>query len=539
MRLALTLGLLFILTITGSAATNIKIDATKQIGSIGNLYNIGYNGWGDITNKGMVGAFNDLKIKYCRIDVNLNELCGDKPGDYHWDYMTRADMEIGLVDRIRKIISNGWTPIIAFSYHGGVQQWMPRWFHGEANDSKKDGWTRYNLDGIKVTTGYGNQLESATQIARDLVNHFISRGLKGLYWETIYEMNPDMPLVEIHYAVGKGIKEADPSAKIIGPATWPGWSVEEQFVKPYLKKYGADLLDMVSAHWYGCNDHGFWKLMEGDDCLTMADTKQLAYLMGKTPEYKKWTRTLNSMLSNTTLNPTRKKIGIIYTEIDVNPTSYYLKNPINKDWPKYRADTDCFLNCNYYGGVWWASVLCNITSAGATADACKFNGRNYYGIQELAPNDIAYRYPVWFAFKLLRDQGQLISGKHMLSTSAKGAPMLEAFATGSSSDLRVIIINKSSAPQTADLSISGLKPGKWTATSYLFDKTRVAQFRGKQPGTESDGTFEGDPDNDSISTKCLSPIGSIKCKSIKGSILLNRQQYPPVSFTVLVFSNKE
>ena len=38
--------------------TQLRIEADKPIGPIGNLYNVGYNGWGDITYPGMVKFFN-------------------------------------------------------------------------------------------------------------------------------------------------------------------------------------------------------------------------------------------------------------------------------------------------------------------------------------------------------------------------------------------------------------------------------------------------------------------------------------------------
>ena len=61
-------------------------------------------------------------------------------------------------------------------------------------------------------------------------------------WETIYEIGHTMPMPRIHFAAARGIRSSDPSARLIGPATWPGWTVEERFVKPYLTTYGPDLL---------------------------------------------------------------------------------------------------------------------------------------------------------------------------------------------------------------------------------------------------------------------------------------------------------
>ncbi len=230
-----------------SPAASVAVDATKSLGPVGDLYNIGYNGWGDITAPGMTKAFQDFGTKYCRIDLNLRDLCGQKPGDYQWNYIGSPDAGLTFIQRVKQIIVNGWTPLIAFSYHSGAAG-LPRWFHGEMNDQKQKGWVRYNLAGSLADDGQGDQITAATQIARDVVSHVASQGLKGLHWETMYEMNPDMPLPKIHHAVARGIREADSRAIIIGPATWPGWSVEEAFARPYLGKYGADLLDKISTH---------------------------------------------------------------------------------------------------------------------------------------------------------------------------------------------------------------------------------------------------------------------------------------------------
>jgi hypothetical protein len=269
----------------------------------------------------------------------------------------------------------------------------------------------------------------------------------------------------------------------------------------------------------------------------MAHEKYLAFMMSKTGSYGNWTRPLHALLQDPQRNPTGKKIGIIFTEVDVNQTSYYLRNPVNPNWPRYRADTDCWLNTNYYGGVWWASVLCHLASAGGAAEAAKFNTRNYYGIQELAPPDKAYRYPVWFTFQLLQEQGGLRAGRPMVAAAAMGggAPLVEAFATGGPEDLRVIVINKSFHPQAAEVVVSGLAPGDWKATRYRFDQSRVAQFMGRKPGEQADGVFEGAPEDDSKSARCLEPLGTLECREAQGTQRIADLECPPISFTVLRF----
>lgn len=525
-------------TADSQPAAAITVDASRSLGTVGSLYNVGYDGWGDITNSGMIHAFNDLDVEYCRMRVDLEELCGDSPGDYRWDYASPRDVGVGFTDRVRKIIANGWRPLLAFSYHGG-HACLPRWFHGEHNDSNGKAWVRYNRDGTRAEEGWGDQLDAAAEIARETVAHLSREGITGLHWETIYEMGHDMPLVEIHHAVATGIRAADGTAKIVGPATWPGWTVQERFVKPYLAKYGPDLLDTVSVHWYADNDHDLWKLWAQEPegwILTLGHQEYTGAIMDRTGKYADWTRSLDALLKDPALNPAGKRIGISFTEIDVLAISYYLRNPVNEDWPEYRADRDCWLNTNHYGGVWWASVLCNIASAGVAADAAKFNTRNYYGLAEMAPGDRAYRYPVWFALKLLRDEGGLTRGRSMLATEVRGDSGLEAFATGGADGPRIILINKSREPQRADLRAEGLAQGNWNAVRFLFDQTRVAAFLGRRPGEQRDGQFEGAPEDDSKSLRCLEPVETLPCAWSEGQLRIAGVPLPPVSVTVLRLS---
>jgi len=526
---------------TTGSVIKVGIEADRPIGKIGYLYNVGYNGWGDITYPGMIKAFDDIGIKFCRIRVDLHHLCGERPGDYRWDYLAPEDEKMPLVQRVRKVIQNGWTPILAFSFHGTDSD-KPKWFVGDSGDSNRNSWTRYNVDGSRAASGYGNQLDATTRIAKDVTAYFALQGLNGLSWETIYEMDGGDPLVEIHHAVAKGIREADASATIIGPATWPGWSAEEAFVKPYLKKYGPDLIDMVSVHWYASCDHGFWKLRdglkEGKRIMTMADRDLMSYLMGETPGYGTQTRSLDRLLKSKALNPGGKKIGIIFTEADLNATSYYKRNPENPKWPNYSAGADCWQNTNYFGGVWWASVLCHVASSGVEADVCKFNTRDFYGIQEVVPPGGVYRFPVWFAMKLLRDSGGLRAGRQMLQASITGSGTsgVEAFATGNPQNVRIILINKSFDSQVADIAVTGLDGGSWEETSYVFDQSRVARFQGRKPGDKNDGKFEGFPKDDSSSEQSLKPIATAAFSRKDGSVSMSAVKCPPVSFVILSLS---
>jgi len=523
------------------AVTKVLVDAEKPIGPIGNLYNVGYDGFGDLTIPAMTKGFSDLGVKYFRLPIFLDELCGDKPGEYRWDAVMERDQGLDIIARIKKIQADGMTPLLVFCWHGFKGFHLPKWIHG---DEGRGSWMNYNLDSTKAEKGYGDQLPVVTQIARDFSAHLVSNGLKGLRWETIYEMDGNK-IVDLHYAVAKGIKESDPTARIIGPATWPGLSIEEVFVKPYLAKYGPDLLDGISIHWYANNDHGFWDqkpgLIDGTTILTMGDKNLLNYLMNETPAYGTWVKSLAALLKDKSVNPTGKKFEIGYTEADINSTSYYKRNPVNADWPKYNPEADVYHNTNYFGGVWWASLLGHVAASGTGADVAKYNGRFYYGVEDCVPPDKAYRYPVWFAMKLLGDQGGLRSGRQMISAKAAddGTPILEAFATGSADDLRVIVVNKTFYPQAAEIEVSGLKDGDWTATTYLFDQTRVAPFIGKKPNSgDEEGNYKGFPD-DSISEPSLLPTGEIKCTSVDGKMVLPIAPCPPVSFAVWTFKRAQ
>jgi len=102
--------------------------------------------------------------------------------------------------------------------------------------------------------------------------------------------------------------------------------------------------------------------------------------------------------------------------------------------------------------------------------------------------------------------------------------------------VRVLLVNRSPGPLDADLSVSGLSgmPGSWRATRYLFDRTRVAQFIGRKPGTTAEGRFEGFP-GDVPSQLSLLPVEVITGSSTTGTVHSPLVRCPPISFTVLVF----
>ena len=512
----------------------LNIDMSVSVSTVSDLYNAGYDGWGDITNPKAVGFLNDVGIKYCRIVMELNELCGDKYGEYNWQYVTAKDKGLGFIGRIKQIKSNGWEPVIVFSYHGGENK-IPKWFYGENNDNNERSWTRYNADGLLETNGVGNQLKIASDIAKDIVEKMALEGFSGLYWETIYEMGPEMPLVDIHYNIAKGIREGDLNAKIIGPATWPGWSVEEKFVKPFLEKYDADLLDYVSVHWYGTNEHELWDMGfdPNKDFVKMSDRQYLNYLMSMTNKYANWSVSLRNLLDNPELNHKNKKIGIMFTEFDVVAQSPYMKNPENLNWPNYSSESDCYVNTNFFGSIWCVSVLTNMAKNGKADAMFKFNTRNYYGIIDNAGDDDFLRLPIWFAWKLLQDKAKLVKGVEILKTSDENVPeTLEITAVKSGEKLNLIVINKSFKDENADIYIynGNLK----NTTKYLFNEDRTASFIGRKPGASEEGKFEFFP-NDNKNLLCLEPVEIIKTEENKKNTFLNNMHLPAMSITVLSF----
>ena len=511
------------------------------------LYSVGYNGWRDITDAEAIRELQDVRVRFCRIDVDLKLLCGDRLGDFRWNYTTPRDREQGFVARVQQIIANGWTPILALS----TSHSLPAWFKGDPTDAKSTPWTKLNLDGSPAADEKSDQYAQIEQITQAIAAGLAARGLKGLYWETIYEIGHTMPMAEIHYHAARGIRQADPTAKLMGPATWPGWTVEERFVKPYLAKYGPDLLDFVTVHWYADNDHGLWAApgwKERKGPITMGDRLFLQYLMEVTPKYAEWCKSLRALLDDRKLNAPGKRIGVVYTEFDALADSPYQHNPENSDWPKYRADADCYLNTNYFGGVWCASVLCDLAASGACDIACKFNTRDFYGLIENKPDDKGYfRMPVWFAWKLLQDVGQLRPGNSVTACEVTGpkdsavahggekdTPWVSAYSVATADGPRLIVINRSLESQTADVEVRvGGPGGTRQVRRYRFDQSRVAPFIGPKPGSKQEGGFEGVPD-DSANERCLQVLDTLPARVTGGTLAIAELQCPAVSITVLV-----
>lgn len=514
--------------------TQVRVDLSAPVATVPEgLYGVGYDGWGDILNPQGVKHLQDVRVRLCRIDVDLNEICGDRFGDFRWEYTTPRDLNVGFVSRVKRLRQNGWTPLLALS----IPRAMPSWFHGDPDDAKGKPWYGYNLDGSPAAEGKSDQWAELRRVTRGLAAGLAERGLKGLYWETIYEIGHTMPMADLHHYAAQGIADADPTAKLVGPATWPGWTVEERFVKPYLAKYGTEGLDFVSMHWYADNEHGLWaapEWKERNGPVTMADRLFLQYLMETAPKYGAWCTSLRKVLDETA-PAGAKRPGIVFTEFDCLATSPYQRNPENPDWPRYRADADCYLNTNYFGGVWCAAALCSMAQSGCLDAAYKFNTRQFFGLIDNSRDGGYFRQPVWFAWKMLQDIGGLVPGAQLLRTSVAGphdqaqehvdgvdSPWVMATAVRAAGGMRLILINRSLEPRSVEAHLpGGAMPGKWTR--YLYSEDRLARFIGREPGSTTEGAFEGAPD-DSLNARCLLPVDTLSAL---------RLQLPATSITIL------
>lgn len=518
--------------------TRVSVDSSRAAATVPDgLYGVGYDGWGDITSPQAVEHLKAVGVRYCRIDANLGELCGSAAGELNLDYTTPRDGGLGFSSRVQRIVQNGWVPIVALSTSFA----LPRWFHGDATDAAGKPWTAYNLDGSPARESLSDQYAALERVTRELTEGLARRGLRGLHWETIYEIGHTMPMAQIHYYAARGIREADAGAKLMGPATWPGWTVSERFYRPFAREYGVDLLDFVTVHWYASNEHGLWDLgyKPGEDIITMADRAYLECLMETAPRLAQWCRELRVLLCDRELNPTGKRIGIVYTEYDANAQSPYGRNPENPDWPRYRADADCYVNTNWFGGVWCASVLCNLAACEALDISCKFNTRQYYGLIDNAPDGGFFRQPVWFAWKLLQDVAGLVPGASLLTTEVSGptdqaeqhlkrqsTPWVEAYAVKAADGLRLVLINRSLDPQGVQLSLAAAQAGP-RLRRYLYSEERLARFIGPAPGSKTEGAFQGAPD-DSANLQVLSPLDELVLSDGRAGLTC-----PPVSITIL------
>ncbi len=504
------------------------------------FWGTGYDGWHDILSDSSVELLQEVGIHFCRISANLEELAGEVPGDLRLDYTTPNDVGVGFVDRLARIKVNGWQPLVALS----IPWKVPKWFYTGAKEGKP--FWQFNLDGSEVAQGAeSDQLLALERFAEQLAQGLKEEGFSGLTWETIYEIGHEAPMPALHYHIGRGIRMADPTAKLMGPATWPGWTVEERFVKPYLAKYGPDLLDYVSVHWYATNEHGLWArdFTPGETILTMADRDWLECVMETAPKFPVWCASLRKLLDDPILNPTGRHIGIVYSEYDANAHSAYLRGPDNVDWPAYRADADPYVNTNYFGGVWNAAVVLGLASSGQCEAALKFTTRNYYGIVENKDDSTYFPTPLWFAWRLLQQEGGLVPGARVVAGAVTGpldtaaerveginSPWVQVWGITEESGQRLVVLNRSLDSQPVTVRLTGLSEGQWKVTRFVYDQARTAPFIGRKPGTTNDGQFQWQGEGDS--GKCLEQVDELPMKLTEYGAEFDLT-LGPISFQVL------
>jgi len=538
----------------GRERSTVSIDLSDTTYTITDrMFGVGYDGWGDIINQSALTYLKEAGVRDVRVVTQFSLICGDVPGEYNMEYMKPygQDQGLGYISRLKKIIEEGWQPIVAFS-QGNIC--MPVFFHGELNDSANGGgkgWWHYDSDGTR-RDGNGDQLLAMQGIARDIAANLKEAGLGGLYYETIYEADGiEHNLPDIHYYTAKGIREGDPDAKIIGPATWPGYSVEEKFLHPYFKKYqaqGAELLDYVSVHWYAGNSF-WWREEMQTGLMTMATPQLLKIAMETAPMYARTVRSaravLDQYLNDPEINPSGKKIGVAYTEYDVNPYSPFLANAPNTNYPDYSAESDPYVNTNFFGGVWLASVMTDTFTNSPIDIMMKFLTRHYYGIINNigGSTDDFYRQPVWYAIKLLRDGAGMREGAVMVGASVAGpmddavadlpdfkenSPWIQAAAVKNGRQTSIIIINRSASALPVDLDIAGA--GDVKMIRYVYCEGTNARFIGGSMGPGySEGDFEGLDDPEKYT--CLRAINYVGLTGGK----LRGYAAPGYSFTVFTF----
>jgi hypothetical protein len=513
----------------------VQVNVQTPVSEVKSLYNTGYNGWGDITDPNSVRMLNDVNMKYLHIPALLSEICGTYRGSpLNLDYTTVEDISLGFTDRIRAAINNGWTPIVMISIHDQFNA-MPTWFYGSINDSGGNAWTRYNIDGTKSgSLAGGNQIQEMSNICQQIATGLAARGLSGLLWETVFESAPEMPLPAIHYNVANGIHQADPTAKFIGPGTWPGsTNVENRFLKPYLQTYGASLLDYVSVHWYSAMGRYY-------DVITMADKDKLSALMSDAPTFGSWCTGMKNVITNPAYNPTGKKIGIVFSEYDATNVSPWGINPVNNSWPEYTEYSDCYINTNYFGGVWNASVLFHMAESNSIDIASLYQTRMFFGL--LGQEQVSSKYfrtPLWYAWKLLQSKASLVEGKKMLQTSTTGqsSSRIDAFTVGDARSPRIVLINRSFGNHIVDVNILGMQADRDIIVNrYIFDENRTARFIGPQPGTWPEGQFEDAP-ADSPRNVSLQIVDKLPLTYNEGKHSL-QVNCGPISITVLQVVSK-
>lgn len=529
-----------------SSAFTLDFNATGKT-ITGSLYSAGYDGWGDITDERSVSALKEIHLKYLRIAVDMNLAAGPATGgNVDISCVSSKDGGLTLTERIKTAQKNGFTPVLALTNYS-----LPSYFYPA--ESKPSYWFQYNKDGTKSSVNRGNQIDEYARIAKEITRKLKAAGVSGLLWETIYEIGYGyepfyQSPVYIHYATAKAIKEVDGSAKFIGPATFTGWCVEK-FLDDYFSEYGAEgskYLDFVSFHQYGGNyiwnktdlwkyDKQFVSMVKSDNHVQNGfPIKNLSLLkiLSSTPkEASNCVKKLKSMISQKSeYYGFTKKIGVAITEYDVNNYSNYLNNPSNDRYPQYNAASDTSINTNYFGGVTTAYLLTTCSLSGADL-LMKFNTRSYYGIvdNDCANQNVYYRTPLWYSFKLLQEKLGLTSSSEIIPLNVTGPkdtdtgysePWIFACGVKKNGRTNILVINRGTNPSNVMITLKNMD-GKKSFTRFVYGENTTAQYIGNRrtTGKEYDGIFEGGMDDGWTDYKknipgsskniCLFPMGTV------------------------------
>jgi len=149
-------------------------------------------------------------------------------------------------------------------------------------------------------TGQSYQWDNSGRHAADFVLQAKREGMKVAFWEIGNEPEMDADkeakrsqdkVFEAYDAIfeeqARAIKQADPSAKIMGPAstnTYFWWHEKnlEKFLKAHGNRQGTGLVDAVSLHWYTDGDKGPWEKTRG---LAQGWARCMDYIQTQMKEY--------------------------------------------------------------------------------------------------------------------------------------------------------------------------------------------------------------------------------------------------------------
>jgi len=525
------------LVLSKSAVVKMSVDTQKETAIIKDgVYANGFNCNEILDSEKTVKQLKDVGVKYYRVNfLSPSELCGKFYGDWQWNYPVNIPYELHRQpnenDRyetiVKKVIEKGFEPVIPIDFTRN----LPKWFYGEQSDKNGKPWWNFNTDG---TPGDG-QLKQASQIYADIIKHFNKDlGLKITYWETFGEGYPHPSIMaKMHYMFAKAMKGIDPNIKIIAAETWPGWTIET-FAKELLSMPDADeYIDVFSMNWYGGLSLNNNPLIDFDflkNPINMDNTKCIDMIIQVPPNYGIWINSLRDVLNTPELNSKGKKFQIWFTEFNTTPYAYNW-DKITKDWG------DFMINCNYYGGIYNASVYCHVMENNGDV-AISFTSLGYYGLFG-GPETNFNPYPSWYAQYMLYNIAEFKPGRCLLATKnkspkdgganvgGKNSPWLEIYAshTPEKNEYSLVLINRNRIQiYDTEILLDKLKTDvgdRFEITKYVYDKTRVASY--------INPLKFGDGFDQNFKTICIEPVST-------SSVMIKKKEPFKINITCEPFS---